>query len=129
MDSISGLYSDYASYLTSDATSTSKVTDSLNVSKDSTDEELLEACKSFEEYFMEKIFDSMLESTKIFSDDSDEDSYASQMVDYFKDTAVQALTKASSEQGGIGLAQQLYEQMKVQYSAIDPATLKTESEE
>ena len=120
-------YSSYSSYLTSETSSYEKVSNSLNVSEDSTDEELMDACKSFEEYFMEKIFNSMLETTKIFSDDDDEsDSYASQMVDYFKDTAVQALTEASSEQGGIGLAKQLYEQMKLQYSAISPSSLEEE---
>ena len=45
------------------------------------------------------------------------------MVDYFKDTAVQELTAQATEQNGFGIAQTLYEQMKRQYSAIDPATL------
>ena len=118
----------YSSYLTSQATdSYNSVSSSLNVSADSSDEELLEACKSFEEYFLEKIYDNLIDTTKIFSDEDDEsDTYASQMVDYFKDSAIQALTQMSSDQGGIGLAQELYNQMKMQYSAISPADLEEE---
>ncbi len=116
----------YSSYLTNKATdSYNTVSSSLNVSADSSDDELMEACKSFEEYFLEKVYDNLIDTTKMFSDEDDEsDTYASQMVDYFKDSAIQALTQMSSDQGGIGIAQELYNQMKVQYSAISPSELE-----
>ena len=82
----------------------------------------MEVCKEFEAYFLEQVFDAMLETTKVFSNE-EESSYATKMVDYFKDSAVQELTQQATNQNGIGIAQTLYEQMKRQYSAIDPASL------
>ena len=39
----------------------------------------------------------------------------STLVDYFKDSALQELTKTSTETQGLGIAQMLYEQMKRNY--------------
>lgn len=90
------------------------------------DEELMDVCKEFESYFLEKIFDAMIDSTKLFSDEEDS-SYASKMVDYFKDTAVQTIASQATEQGTLGIAQTLYEQMKLQYSGISPQALENAS--
>ena len=89
----------------------------------------MDVCKEFESYFLEQIFDAMIDTTKLFSDD-EEDSYAGKMVDYFKDMAVQELPTQATEQNGVGIAKTLYEQMKRQYSAVDPSTItaaKTDS--
>ena len=56
----------------------------------------------------------MLETTKVFSDD-DENGYATKMVDYFKDYAVQNLCEQATAGDGLGLANMLYEQMKRNY--------------
>ena len=111
---IGGVGSVYADYMTSQVSSgkadalQNKLTNSAATA---TEEELLDACKEFESYFMEQVFNSMLETTKIFSDD-DENGYASKMVDYFKDYAVQDLCSQATEGNGIGLANMLFEQMK-----------------
>ena len=86
----------------------------------------MDVCKEFESYFLEKIFDAMIDSTKLFSDEEDS-SYASKMVDYFKDTAVQTIASQATEQGTLGIAQTLYEQMKLQYSGISPRALENAS--
>ena len=67
--------------------------------------------------------ESKLDSDYSNSSDEEESSYATKMVDYFKDSAVQELTQQATNQNGIGIAQTLYEQMKRQYSATDPASL------
>lgn len=118
---INGL-SNYSGYMNR-INEASKVSDKLGAINDASDEELMDACKDFESYFMGKIFTTMLESTKAFTGEKD-DGYASKMVDYFKDTAIQAITEKSAEAGGIGLAKQLYEQMKKQNSWIKPETLR-----
>jgi flagellar protein FlgJ len=103
---MSGISSVYSDYLTSQASSskTSSLTSKLeNASSSDNDEELKEACKEFESYFVEQVFDAMLETTKVFSDD-DDDGYASRMVDQV------------TESDSIGLANMLYEQMKRNYS-------------
>lgn len=122
---INGIGSVYSDYLTSSASKskTSALESKLDSDySNSSDEELMEVCKEFEAYFLEQVFDAMLETTKVFSDE-EESSYATKMVDYFKDSAVQELTQQATSQNGIGIAKTLYEQMKRQYNAIDPASL------
>lgn len=114
---IGGLSSAYANYMTSQA-SNSKA-DMLqsklaNGSAATDEDELKAACKEFESYFVEQVFNAMMETTKVFSDD-DEDGYASKMVDYFKDFAVQELCDNVTDGDGLGLANILYEQMKRNY--------------
>lgn len=127
--SISGVGSAYADYITSQASSSkvSSLQDKLQNNTMSADEEELKAaCKEFEAYFVEQVFNSMLETTKIFSDDK-EDGYASKMVDYFKDFAVQELSDQVSGDNGLGLANILYEQMKRNYGigAVKPEDIET----
>ena len=121
---INGIGSAYSDYLTSSASQNKASALESKLDSDysnSSDEELMEVCKEFEAYFLEQVFDAMLETTKVFSNE-EESSYATKMVDYFKDSAVQELTQQATNQNGIGIAQTLYEQMKRQYSAIDPAS-------
>lgn len=115
----------YTDYLTSSASQskTTQMESKLEADySDASDEELMEVCKEFESYFMEQVFEAMMKTAEVFSDEED-DGYASKMVDYFKDSAVQELTSQATEQGGYGLAQTLYDQMKRQYNSVDPASL------
>lgn len=56
----------------------------------------------------------MQKTVDIFSDD--EDGYASQMVDYFKDSVIQQISAQTATQGSNSLAQMLYEQAKINYN-------------
>jgi Rod binding domain-containing protein len=128
---MSGIGSVYSDYLTSQAASskTSSLQSKLeNASSSDSDDELLEACKEFESYFIEQVYSSMLETTKLFSDD-EEDSYASKMVDYYKDFAIQELSDQTTESGSLGLANILYEQMKRNYGidTVSPETVSAAS--
>ena len=112
---ISGLSNVYTEYLNqqTDNVSSKKMQDT--VSKDyskATDEELLDVCKQFEAYFMEQVYKNM-EKTIIRDESSSGTTTA--LVDYFKDSALQELTKTSTETQGLGIAQMLYEQMKRNY--------------
>lgn len=115
---IGGVGSVYADYMASQASSqkAGALQNKLENSTASTttEDELLDACKEFEAYFVEQVFNSMLETTKVFSDD-EENGYASKMVDYFKDFAVQELCSEVTDGEGLGLANTLYEQMKRNY--------------
>lgn len=114
---ISGAGSVYSQYMTNQANSsrTSALQNKLSeTDKTATEEKLMETCKEFESYFLEQVFDSMLKTTKFFSDE-EENSYATKMVDYFKDTAVQELTSQATDKQGLGIANMLYEQMKRNY--------------
>jgi flagellar protein FlgJ len=125
---IGGISTVYSDYLTSQATSSSASTlqNKLeNVSSSESDDDLMEACKEFESYFIEQVYSEMLKTTDLFSAEED-DGYASKMVDYYKDFAIQELSEQTTESGSLGLANLLYEQMKRTYD-IDTVTPETVS--
>lgn len=111
----SSYYSDY--YTNATNASTEALENTLGkVDKTATEEELMEACKEFEAYFIEQMYKGM-EKTIMKADD-EEDSTASQYLDYFTGMQTEEFAKATVEQNngeGLGLAQQLYEQMKRNY--------------
>lgn len=109
----SSYYSDYYTQATN--ASTAALQNTLgSVGSTSTEEELMDACKEFEAYFIEQLYKGM-EKTIMKADDDDSSS-VSQYTDYFGDMQTQEYAKLATEQGdGIGLAKQLYEQMKRNY--------------
>ena len=108
----SSYYSDYYSQAAN--ASTVALENTLGKVGTQTTEELMSACKEFEAYFIEQIFKGM-EKTIMKAED-DESNTTSQYKEYFGDMQIQAYAKAATEQGdGIGLASQLYEQMKRNY--------------
>ena len=112
---VSGLSNIYTDYMNQQADNVSSKKMQDTVSKDysqATDAELLDVCKQFEAYFMEQVFKQM-EKTIIKDESSGGNSTA--LVDYFKDSTLQELTKTSTETQGLGIAQALYEQMKRNY--------------
>lgn len=109
---LSSMYTDYAAMLKTQNNETANKLSSLDnqdLSGKSKDE-LLEVCKEFEAYFMEMMMKEMVKTI------GTEDDSSNAMVDYFKDTAITDLAKKATEQESLGLAQQLYEQMKRNYS-------------
>ena len=78
------------------------------------DDALFDACKQFEAYLWEQVYKEMQKTVDIFSDD--EDGYAFQMVDYFKDSVIQQISEQTATQGSNSLAQMLYEQAKINYN-------------
>lgn len=83
--------------------------------KGADDDALLDACKQFEAYLWEQVYKEMAKSTNIFGGGED-DGYASNMVDYFKDSFIQEISEQTGSQGSNSLAQLLYEQAKRNYN-------------
>lgn len=77
-----------------------------------TDEELMDACKQFEAYFLEQMYKGMM---KTIPESESTSAANSTMMDYYKDQMIQGLAETSTEQSDLGLAQMLYEQMKRNY--------------
>ena len=98
---------------TSEETSAKTVKKGSQTPQTEEEQELLGACKKFEAYFLEQIFKEMEKTVpkSEFSSGS-----TSQLVDYFKDDAIQKLAEQSTETRGLGLAEKLYEQMKRNYN-------------
>ncbi len=109
----SSYYSDY--YANVSNASADALENTLGkVGEQATEAELMNACKEFEAYFIEQIYKGM-EKTIMKAEDEDSGS-ASQYMEYFGDMRTQEYAKMAANQGeGIGLAKQLYEQMKRNY--------------
>ena len=105
MSSVYDISSMYDSYKQSVQSATgSKAQSALNaVNSDSTDEELMDACKGFETYFVQKIIE---QARKMVKEDDGE------YMQYFGDTLNQSYAEAITESGQVGLAKQLYDSMK-----------------
>ena len=112
---ISSLYGssalDSTAYTNAANQTASKLQDKLNSSDYSkaTDDELMDACKQFESYFLEQMFKEMM---KTIPESEDTSSSNSQLMDYYKDEMVQQIASDSTEQNSLGLAQTLFDQMK-----------------
>ena len=78
-----------------------------------TAEELMDACKQFEAYFLEQIFKGM---EKTVPKNESGDKSTENLLDYFKENTIQELAEQSTETNSLGLAQMLYEQMKRNYN-------------
>lgn len=107
IDSSSYLYSDYLNTATDAVSKTDELTTKLTSEKlkSSSDEELMEVCKTFESYFVEQVLKEMQKT--VHSSDEDSDYYQ-----YFGDILWQGYAEQITESGQLGLAQQLYESMK-----------------
>ncbi len=100
-------------YATGSAQSASKLEQQLKSDySNSTDEELMDACKQFEAYFLELMFKEMM---KTIPKNEDNAASTTNMLDYYKDQMIQGIAKESTEQNSLGLAQTLYEQMRRNY--------------
>ena len=126
--SISGISSPYMDYLTSQATDSRGQNIQNQLKADyskATDDELMEACKQFEAYFLEQVLKGM---QKTIPESQFTDSSTASLVDYYKDNMIQELAAQSTETNSIGLAQSMYEQMRRNYGLDQtiPSGVKTE---
>lgn len=113
--SMDGLASYYTSDYVQESQSSSQMEDVLNQDyTSSSDEELMEVCKEFESYLMEQLYKSM--KSTVMEDDEDDTLFSTNMLDYFEDMQTQEYASMASEQGGLGIAQTLYEAMKRDYN-------------
>lgn len=105
---LTNIYSEYATQTANQAKSDKLKNVAASANAEATDEELMDACKQFESYFLEQVFKQMWKTVP----NSNEDQSTSNLVDYFKDNTISELATQSTENNGLGLAQMLYEQMK-----------------
>ena len=111
-DYISGLSNQYLS--TDYKQNGTELKDKINNTdySNATDAELMEACKSFEAYFVEQAFKGMEKMIP----ERDDSSSGMNHVEMFKDNLYKEYASAATEHGdGLGIATMLYEQMKRNY--------------
>ena len=85
-----------------------------STSKESSDDELMAACKSFEAYFLEQMFKEMQKSVDALKPETS-DRPTSTLVDFFKDQTLQEVCSTSVDTQSNGFAQMLYENLKRNY--------------
>lgn len=73
--------------------------------KNSSDDQLMDVCKSFESYFVEQVYKEMKKTVHSSDDDND-------YMQYFGDMMTEQYAKDSTEGQGLGLAKMMYESMK-----------------
>lgn len=115
----------YGDYLKSSASKASNLERTLSgTNRESSEDELLDACKQFETYFYEQLFKGM-EKAMVPKDDSDANNT---MISYYKENLISEYSKQVVDQSGENsLSHQLYEQMKRNYGIDD--IKKADSEE
>lgn len=108
MDAISnGLYTQYASVYDNQDTKT--IQSLKDKQKDASNEEMLEACKEFEQYFIEQVLKQVkktIPKDALLGDN--------EYINMFEDQMFQGMAEMITESGELGLAQQLYESMVAQ---------------
>ena len=110
---VTGMYADtYANAANQSANRLQNKLDGADYTR-ATDDELMDACKQFEAYFVEQMFKEMM---KTIPSESEGSGSMDSMLDYYKDQMVQSIAEETTNQnGGLGLAQMLYEQMRRNY--------------
>lgn len=109
MDALSSsLYARYSSVY-DDQSSESLIKSLGSKQSDATDEEMLKACKEFEQYFIEQVIKEVKKT--IPKDDLLGDN---EYMNMFEDQMFQGVAEKITESGEIGLAKQLYDSMVAQ---------------
>lgn len=119
INSMSGsLFNQYSTIM--DGHNSSKLDSALGVNqKDATDEEMMDACKQFEQYFVEQMFKEMKKTVP-------EDSLLgnNEYYNMFEDNMIEGIAEKITESEQLGFAQRLYESMSAQRGTIPPAHLE-----
>ena len=103
------------------AESRDKVKSSINgLSKNSTDKELTEAVKSFEQYFVEQMLKEVKKNSKVFSKEDSGD----QLTDYYMDFAISSVAKEMVEKYGGGVTRDFVAQIKRNYGIPEEKEVK-----
>ena len=125
VSNIASMYSDV--YANAANQSASKLQDRLQstAKNAATDDELMDACKQFESYFIEQMYKAMV---KTIPQNEEMSGSNSTMMDYYKDQMILSIADQTTEQSGFGLAQMLYEQMRRNYG-LDADSIQTGTEE
>ena len=110
---IGGLSTEYQNYINQSSAASAKINQIPNTDyTNATDEELMDASKQFEEYFVEMTLKEVFKTVDLFGTGESTSNAMSTSKDFMKDSVVQMFAEKLTEESDLGLAQQLYESMK-----------------
>lgn len=114
---ISAIKNQYATQSSADSKATA-LSSQLSNLQGASDEELMEACKSFESYLLEQVVKNVREALV----PEDEEEEGNEYLEMFGDRLYQEYATKVSDSGQLGLTQQLFEAMKRDYGNNISAT-------
>lgn len=110
---INGLNTDYSKYLSQSSQASAKMDQFKNMDyAEATDEELMGACKQFEEYFVEMTLKEVFKTVDLFGESESTSNAMATSKDLMKDSMVQTFAEKITEESNLGLAEQLYQSMR-----------------
>ena len=89
------------------------------ISKNSSKEELTNAAKTFESYFVEQVIKEIKKTNDELKDDEDSDAYAQQVSDMYMDTTIQTLASDIVDNYGDRFTEDMVKNMQAQYGITD----------
>lgn len=89
------------------------------ISKNSSREELTNAAKTFESYFVEQVIKEVKKTNDELKGDDDTDAYAQQVSDMYMDTTIQTLASDIVDDYGDRFTEDMVKNMQAQYGITD----------
>ena len=89
------------------------------ISKNSSKEELTNAAKTFESYFVEQVIKEVKKTNDELKGDDDTDAYAQQVSDMYMDTTIQTLASDIVDDYGDRFTEDMVKNMQAQYGITD----------
>lgn len=89
------------------------------ISKNSSKEELTNAAKTFESYFVEQVIKEVKKTNDDLKGDDDTDAYAQQVSDMYMDTTIQTLASDIVDDYGDRFTEDMVKNMQAQYGITD----------
>ena len=89
------------------------------ISKNSSKEELTNAAKTFESYFVEQVIKEVKKTNDELKGDDDTDAYAQQVSDMYMDTTIQTLASDIVDEYGDRFTEDMVKNMQAQYGITD----------
>ena len=89
------------------------------ISKNSSKEEITNAAKTFESYFVEQVMKEIKKSTDDLNGDDDSDTYAKQVSDMNMDYTIQTIASEIVDKYGDRFTEEMVSNMQAQYGITD----------
>lgn len=110
---INGLSTEYTNYMRSSSAASAKIDRIKNADySNATDEELMGACKQFEQYFVEMVLKEVYKTVDMFGMGESSSGAMATRQDLLKDSMIQTYAEKITGGTNLGLAQKLYESMR-----------------
>lgn len=123
---VNSMYTDIAGAHNTSAQLEKMKADYKKLGKGTEEEKLMDACKQFEAYFIEQMYKEMWKSVPEaeYSSNSSRSS-----AEYYRDNFIKEMASQTTENGELGLAQMLFDNMKVSLNGLTIEDIKNKNKD